>query len=106
MLRLWQDIRYALRIMRKKPAFAIFAVLTLALGIGVNTVVFSVANAILLRPIPAKDPDQLIRLYQKTAQSAVQNRFSYPDYTDLRNQNSLLDGIAAVSLNPFRLEAG
>ncbi len=105
MQRLWQDIRYSLRIMRKKPAFTIFAVLTLALGIGVNTVVFSVANAILLRPLPVTDPDGLIRIYQRTAEGAVQSRFSYPDYKDLLNRSSSLDGIAAVSLNPFRLDA-
>ena len=100
----WQDIRYTFRTMRKKPAFAIFAVLTLALGIGVNTVVFSIANAVLLRPLPAKDPSALIRLYQKTGEGAVQQRFSYPNYADLRDRNSSLEGLAAVALVPFRLE--
>jgi predicted permease len=106
MQRFWQDIRYAMRVMRKKPAFAVFAILTLALGIGVNTVVFSIANAILLRPIPATEPDRLIRIYQRTAEGSVQQRFSYPDYKDLSDGTSLLEGIAAVSLAPFRLESG
>ncbi len=92
--------------MRKKPGFAIFAILTLALGIGINTVVFTIVNTILLRPIPAKDPEELIRIYQKTVDGAVQLRFSYPDYIDYRDRNSTLSGLAAVSLTPFRLEAG
>ena len=101
----WQNLFYAFRVMRKKPSFAFFAILTLALGIGVNTVVFSLANAILFRPLPVQDPSRLIRIYQKTAEGAVQQRFSIPDYRDLRDRSSKLQGIAAVSLNPFRLEA-
>ncbi|MCI0603493.1 hypothetical protein L0156_10835, partial [bacterium] len=76
MNRILQDLHYAFRMMRKKPGFTIFAILTLALGIGINTVVFTIANTILLRPIPATDPDELIRIYQKTAEGAVQLRFS------------------------------
>ena len=92
--------------MKKKPAFTIFAVLTLALGIGVNTVVFSVANAILFRPLPVTKPDRLIRVYQQTAEGRTQQRFSYPDYKDLRDRNSSLEGMAGVALVPMRLEAG
>ena len=106
MNRIWQDLHYAFRMMRKKPGFAFFAILTLALGIGINTVVFTIVNTILLRPIPAKDPDELIRIYQKTADGATQLRFSYPDYVDYRDRNSLLSGLAAAAIMPFRLEAG
>jgi macrolide transport system ATP-binding/permease protein len=106
MNRIWQDLRYAFRMMRKKPGFAFFAILTLSLGIGINTVVFTIVNTILLRPIPAKNPDELIRIYQKTADGAVQLRFSYPDYVDYRDRSSLLSGLAASTLTPFRLDAG
>lgn len=106
MNRILQDLHYAFRMMRKKPGFTIFAILTLALGIGINTVVFTIVNTILLRPIPATDPDELIRIYQKTADGAVQLRFSYPDYADFRDRNSLLSGLAASAITPFRSEAG
>jgi macrolide transport system ATP-binding/permease protein len=104
MQKILQDIRYSFRVMRKKPGFTIFAVLTLALGIGVNTVVFSIANAILFRPLPVTDPEQLIRLYQQTAEGRSQQRFSYPDYRDLRDRSVSLQGTAAMTLVPMRME--
>src|SRR4030095_1301497 len=80
MTRIWNDIHYAFRMVRRKPAFAIFAVVTLAIGIGINTTVFSLMNVLLLRPLPVTRPGELIRLYQQTADSSLQQRLSYPDY--------------------------
>jgi len=99
------DIRYGLRQLIKHPAFTIVAVLTLALGIGANTAIFSVINAVLLKPLPFPQSDQLIavgmnNMRQKDSQSGA---FSYPDFFDVRDQNRTLAGIALYRDHPFSL---
>jgi predicted permease len=87
-----QDLRYALRQMRKSPGFAVTAVLTLALGIGANAVVFSVLNALLLHPLDVYQPGSLFAVEHKEHASYMQ---SYPDYIDYRDGNSTFSGMAA-----------
>jgi predicted permease len=84
----WQDLRFAFRALGKSPWFASLAVITLALGIAVNTSIFSIINGFLLRPMPVPHPEQLAVLaLQQTGDKDLQ-KFSYPDYLDLRDQSS------------------
>jgi putative ABC transport system permease protein len=101
------DIRYGLRQLWKHPAFTIIAVLTLALGIGANTAIFSVVNAVLLKPLPFPAPDQLIAVgmtdtRQKGTQTEL-NSLSYPDFFDFRDQNRTLSSSAIYRDRSFAL---
>lgn len=99
-----QDLRYGARALLKNKSFAILAVLTLALGIGANTAIFSVVNAVLLRPLPYPDPDRLVILWGNVQRAKVERRgASYPDYLDWRNQSHSFDGMAAFDTAQFAL---
>ena len=82
---LFQDLRYGIRMLLKSPAFTLVAVLSLALGIGANTAVFSIINGVLLKPLPVNDPEKLVVLYSTEPQSNFPGSFSYPDYVDIRD---------------------
>jgi predicted permease len=100
------DIRYGLRQLIKHPAFTIIAILTLALGIGANTAIFSVVNAVLLKPLPFPEPDQLIALGNIDTRQKGQtdlNALSYPDFFDFRDQNRTLASVAVYRDRSFAL---
>jgi putative ABC transport system permease protein len=93
---LWQDIRSGLRWMRRSPGFTAVAVISLALGIGANTAIFSVVQAILLRPLPFADPDRLALIWQNSRQSPeMQIPLAYPNYSDLRAQCQSCESVGA-----------
>jgi len=101
---LLQDIRYGLRTLVKKPTFAIVAVLTLALGVGANTAIFSIVNAVLLRPLPFSDPDRLVRIYFNNPGVGLRGvRFSVPELDDLRRQTDLFEDVSVVVFGPTNL---
>jgi predicted permease len=100
-----QDIRFGLRMLFKNPGYTAIAVLTLALGIGANSAVFTVAQAALLRSWPAKEPDRLARLIATTPQGQEIN-FSYSDYLDLAAQSKSLEGILAYDRRGKILRVG
>jgi putative ABC transport system permease protein len=93
---LWQDLRYAVRMLIKRPGFTVAAVLTLGLGIGANTAIFSVVNGALLRPLPFNDPDRLAMIWTTNQPRGVQqDDVSLDDYLDWRNRNQVFEQIAA-----------
>lgn len=100
---LLQDIRYALRQLRKSPGFTTIAVLTLALGIGANTAIFTVLNGLLLKMLPVREPQKLVVVGDPSVANSRSNGtprtdiFSYPLYKELRDRNSVFDGLCAAA---------
>jgi predicted permease len=98
MAHLWQDLRFALRTLRKSPVFVVVAILSLALGIGANTAIFSLVDQVLLRLLPVKDPEQLVLFWGRGNHYGSNNgryRLSYPMYVDFRDNNQVFSGMFA-----------
>jgi len=93
---IWQDVRYGLRMLWKKPSFTLTAVLTLGLGIGANTAIFSIVDAVLLRPLPYPEAARVVELQEVSAKGA-RMRFTEPNYADVRARNHSLEAIAEYS---------
>ena len=96
-----QDLRSGLRLLRKSPGFTLVAVLSLALGIGANTAIFTIINAVFLHPLPVENPSQIAQLYTRDTLTVDTNAnfqltpTSLPNYEDYRDQNSVFSGLAA-----------
>ena len=102
MTNFWQDIRYALRVLSNNRGFTFIAVLTLALGIGANTALFSVVNSVLLNPLPFQNPDELYSLYMKTS-SFDRGSISYPNFLDWQKENRSFSTLTAYRSEDYNL---
>ena len=92
-----QDLKLALRLLLRSPGFTSIVLATLALGVGANTAIFSVVNAVLLRPLPYAEPERLVAVHQtQPSQSVTRAGVSYPNYADLAGQSRSFDGLAAI----------
>ena len=92
----WQDIRFGLRMLRKSPGFTATAILTLALGIGANTAIFSMMDTVILQNLPVRNPAELVTITSETPRTGQSDSFSYPMYQDLRDKNDAFDAVLAV----------
>lgn len=94
---LGHDVRYGLRMLAKKPTLTIVAVLTLALGVGANTAIFSIVDAVLLRPLPYRDPDRLVRVFFNEPGVGLRDvRFSEPELEDLQKRSGVFDDVSPI----------
>jgi putative ABC transport system permease protein len=98
----WQDVRYGLRVLLKNPGFTAIAVLTLALGIGANTSIFSVVNGVLLNPLPFPNPDQLVAVYAKTS-AFEESSISYLNFLDWQKENQSFSELGAFRSEEYNL---
>lgn len=100
------DFAYALRSLRKNPAFTVLAILVLALGIGANTAIFSVVNAVLLRPLAYRQPDQIMTVWTLWSKSGNRGQVSAPDFHDWHDQNNVFQSMAYYSVDRRPVTAG
>ncbi len=99
---LWQDVRYGLRMLLKTPGVSIVATIALALGIGANTAIFSVVNAVLLRPLPFPNSERLMNLWETDSQRGLERgSASYPNFADWREQNHVFERMASFHVGDF-----
>jgi putative ABC transport system permease protein len=103
---MFQDLRFGVRMLLKKPGFAMIAVFALALGIGANTAIFSVVNALLLRPLPYREPEQLVKVFRvqpDPTKGMLPSIWSYPRFEMLRDQNQSFVAVAGFNQSPYNL---
>src|SRR3954466_8596090 len=103
----FKDIQYGMRSLLKRPGFAAIAIITLALGIGANTTLFSFVNGVLLRPLPYKDAERLVGLDETNLKQGVESfSVSYPNFVDWRKQNTVFEDIGVFQESNYTLVGG
>ena len=101
---LWQDLRFGLRQLLRKPSFTLIAVLSLALGIGANTAIFSLVDAVLIRPLPFSDPDRLVMVWEDATKVGFPRNTPAPaNYVDWKTQNKVFEDMAAITYGSYAL---
>ncbi len=100
---LWQDLRYGFRRLTKSPGFTLVAILSLALGIGANSAIFSLVDTVLLRPLPVDHPERLVELFGTLHRGADYTTQSYPNYKEYRDRSDVLSGLLAYRFAPMSL---
>jgi predicted permease len=100
-----KDVRYAIRGLVKRPGFVAIAVITLALGIGANTAIFSLVNTVLLRSLPVQNPNEIVAVAVRGKDDSM-SAFSYPNYKDFRDRNDVLSGLLVYRFVPLNLSRG
>src|SRR5918998_188547 len=100
---LLQDLRYGLRVLLRSPGYTLVAVVSLALGIGANTTIFSMANALLLRPLPVDEPERLVSVHSVYPDGSSFHSFSYPDYQDYSEQSDVFEGLLVYTIDTYSL---
>src|SRR5262245_7176537 len=103
---MFQDLRFGWRMLRRSPVMSLVAILSLAAGIGANTAIFSVINALLLRPLPYRAPEQLVKVFQAQpdpTKGMVTSSWSYPRFEILRDQNQSFAAVAGFKQQPYNL---
>src|SRR5258708_14052562 len=103
---IWQDMRYGARMLIKAPGFSIVAIIALALDIGANTAIFSVVNAVLLRPLPYAEAERLIVPWGSKSETQHHTVVSYPDFVHWQAQTQTLEHVAAYNSSAALLRAG
>ena len=104
---LFQDVRYGLRVLWKSPGFTVVAVLSLALGVGANTAIFSIVNAVLLRSLPFPHPERLVKIAANNRGVGAQDvGFSVPELDDLRSRAGVFEQVTALQGGPTNLTGG
>ena len=104
--KLWQDIQYGLRMMRRAPGFTAVAILSLALGIGANTAIFTLANAVLWEPLPVRDPSRLVSINTTDERNQGFMGISQPNFTDLRDHSHQFSGMYCLTGGPVNVLIG
>src|SRR5262249_47441146 len=100
-----QDMRYALRMLVKRPGFALMTTLILSLGIGANATIFGLLNTLLFRPLPVKEPERLVRLFANDHDVDFPHGMSYPDYLDYRQEQAIFSDLAVSVSAPLSLNS-